>query len=203
MSRLFNPPIPDEVAQCTAIVSQHNVAALCRIEMQDLGINQAVFNHNLRPLLQKDSFPQPLMDIVMTLFSIRDHTTACKWHADTHAKVDREGRSTYKPTLRNYFLPCGFSLDGIGPFLANNAIDTSTLANIFQPLCYADSDNNAESHWAAVCIDVENKKLYLLYPLDLCSVDNREHYRFVLLGQLIMFASKLVVNFKSSIMLLV
>jgi hypothetical protein len=131
------------------------------------------------------------MDVLMNMFQIRDHFVALRWHNQHKSKVDKEGNSTYKPLLRSYFVTPAANFAEVLPWLQQESVQPVNISLIVKPLVYTlqpqvdgDSDSQTEAniletrlgnnqisaeYWSAVVINVEEKKLFLVDPIGVCS----------------------------------
>jgi len=118
--------------------------------------------------------PTAIMDAVMTMFQVRDHHIGIRWHQLTSQRVDKEGNLTYKALRKSFFISCGVAWESLTPWLQGQRLQSDLISLIVRPITYLHDD---ESFWAAVCIDVENKKLYMVDPTGRCSVRVKHAYR--------------------------
>ena len=172
-----------------AKIAPSNSAPITKLDYRDIKLTYEVFRSDLRPLLDHKGFGMRLMDILMNMFQIRDHSVALRWHNQNKSKVDKEGNSTYKPLLRSYFVTPAASFSEILPWLQQEGVEPVNVSLLVKPLVYTtttslqpqvDEDSEAKvsetrdnriktEYWVAVVINVEEKKLFLVDPTGVCS----------------------------------
>ena len=175
----------DAVRELKAKIAPSNSAPVTKIDYRDIKLTYEVFRSDLRPLLDHKGFGMRLMDILMNMFQIRDHSVALRWHNQNKSKVDKEGNSAYKPLLRSYFVTPAASFGEILPCLQQDGVKHVNVSLIVKPLVYTtttslqpqvDRDSEAKvsetrdnrintEYWSQLSLMSKKKSYFLLIQL--------------------------------------
>ena len=175
---LFNPLPPETIREAMLAVDREGNAPFGGVISPELGINFEVGRSDVRAFVKRQVMSESIIDALMLMLQIRYHSQAVAWHTRTGDRVDKKTKtSAYKPLPRDLFFTFGFRPSDINEFLSANSIDKPALLGVIcLPVQYTEPTEE-QLCWAAIVLDAQQRKLYLVDPIQRCPSFKRAEFR--------------------------
>ena len=181
VTSLFNQLPPETVRALQDEASEAGNLSFGGVIIPELNINFHVRRNEIRLLFDRRDMSATIVNAFMLMLQARAHTRELAWFSRTGNKKDRKtGVSTYEPLAKHFCFSYSTSFRTIASFFQSlELINRNNLGLICIPIQYitVDSQSTSRSFWAAIILDVAQRKLYLVDVVRHCLLQQRLELR--------------------------
>ena len=176
VTELFNQLPPETIRTALEEARGAGNVPFGGVSMPDAGLNYVVKRNAVRLLLEQRDMSTSIIDAFMLMLQVRAHARELAWFTRTgNNKAPRTAVSTYKPLLKNISFQHAVAYSQAAEFMQLNSLVASVVGLVSKAVQYADEDGRW--YWAAIVVDVAQRKLYLVDVVQRCPLQRKLELR--------------------------